>query len=102
MDIICLDLYKRESQLCVLTEAGEIIESGALDDGCWAAWRVACAKAASLRFVRARARRSRVREAAVGDDETEMPVGQRAVGLLRSGSPMAGIPLAVLIDIRYY
>lgn len=26
MDTIGLDLYKRESQLCVLTEAGEIVE----------------------------------------------------------------------------
>jgi len=38
MNIIGLDLYKRESQLCVLTEAGEIIESGVLDDGCWVGW----------------------------------------------------------------
>ena len=30
MDCIGLDLHKRESQLCILTEAGEVIEQDAV------------------------------------------------------------------------
>ncbi len=35
MDSIGLDLHKRESQLCILTAAGEVLEQRIVTSGAW-------------------------------------------------------------------
>ena len=96
----------------VLSDSG-----GVLDDGCWTGWRVACARRLQERSL-AGERWVALLHAGQPGQRTKVPSGRKPPSVTtrwrwgcqldsepwvwRSGSPVVGIPLAVLIDIRYY